>query len=83
MDERVSVFIDGSNLDRAVDHVFQKRVSVESLARKLVDDRQLMKIYYYEAPLIIDVNRESFDRQQRFFEGLRRDPFLDIRLGRD
>jgi len=82
MDERVSVFIDGSNLDRSVSRAFEKRVSVEKVARKLGGGRRLMKVYYYEAPLIADVDRSSFDGQQRFFERLRRDPYFDIRLGR-
>lgn len=82
MDERVCVFIDGSNLDRAINQVFNKRIAVEGLARKLVEDRRLMKIYYYEAPLIASVNMDSFDGQQRFFERLRRDPYFELRLGR-
>jgi len=82
MGERVSVFIDASNLDRAIDQVFHKRITLEILARKLMGDRRLMRIYYYEAPLIATVNKDSFDGQQRFFERLRRDPYFELRLGR-
>ena len=81
-DQRASVFIDGSNLDRAVVQCFKRRVSPERLVSKLVGDRRLMKAYYYEAPLLPEVNRESFDKQQLFFERLRINPHFEIRLGR-
>lgn len=81
-DDRVIVFIDGSNLDMATKHCFNKRVMPELLAKKLVADRRLMRVNYYEAPLLQDVNPKSFDAQQRFFERLRMDAFFDVRLGR-
>jgi len=82
MDDRVFIFIDGSNLDMATKHSFKKRVSPELLARKLAGERRLMKVNYYEAPLLPDVNRASFDAQQRFFEHLRMNPYFDVKLGR-
>jgi len=41
-----------------------------------------MRIQYYEAPLLPEVNRQSYDLQQRFFDRLRVNPYFDIRLGR-
>ena len=82
MNDRVYVFIDGSNLDMASRKTFQKRVSPELLAHKLVGGRRLMRVNYYEAPLLPDVNRQSFDAQQTFFQRLRKNPYFDLRLGR-
>jgi uncharacterized LabA/DUF88 family protein len=79
--ERVSVFIDGSNLDRATIHSFHRRVSPQVVAKKLVGQRRLMRVYYYEAPLLRRVNATSFESQQAFFERLRTDPHFQIRLG--
>jgi uncharacterized LabA/DUF88 family protein len=82
MNDRVYIFIDGSNLDMATKHCFNKRVKPELLATKLVSDRRLMRVNYYEAPLLQDINPQSFDAQQRFFEHLRTNAFFDVRLGR-
>jgi len=82
MSERISIFIDGSNLDRAVYDSFSKRIHIECLVKKLTGERRLMRVYYYEAPLLPSVNRRSFDDQQRFFERLRHEPHFEIRLGR-
>jgi len=82
MSDRVYIFIDGSNLDIATVHNYHKRVSPELLALKLTNGRRLMRVNYYEAPLLSDVNRQSFDAQQTFFQHLRRNPYFDLRLGR-
>lgn len=82
MNDRVFIFIDGSNLDMATLKSFNKRVSPERLVGKLVGERRLMRINYYESPLLPEVNRKSFDAQQTFFERLRINPFFDLRLGR-
>lgn len=79
---RVSVFIDGSNLDRATVHCFAKRVLPQALVNKLVGQRRLMRVYYYEAPLLRHVNPGSFQAQQGFFEALRHEPHFQVRLGR-
>lgn len=82
MNDRVFIFMDGSNLDMATKQSFDKRVRPELIAQKLVGERRLMRVNYYEAPLLPDVNRRSFDAQQRFFERLRMNPYFDVRLGR-
>jgi len=81
MDDRVFIFIDGSNLDQATSSP-GKRVSPELLATKLVEGRRLMRVNYYEAPLLPEINQESYNAQQRFFEHLRTNPYFDVRLGR-
>jgi len=81
MSDRVFIFIDGSNLDMATLHSFRKRVSPELLAEKLASKRRLMRVNYYESPLLPEVNRKSFDDQQTFFERLRANAYFDIKLG--
>ena len=82
MNNRGYVFIDGSNVDMAAKASFDRRVSPELLVGKLVGERRLMRANYYESPLLPGVNRETFDKQQRFFEHLRMNPFFNLRLGR-
>jgi uncharacterized LabA/DUF88 family protein len=81
--DRVMVFIDGSNLEMSIKTVFgNQRIDPIKLSKKLSDNRRLMKINYYEAPLWKNVDQHSYENQQRFFEFLRNDPFVEIRLGR-
>jgi uncharacterized LabA/DUF88 family protein len=41
-----------------------------------------MKVNYYEAPLLEEVNKVSYAGQQKFFDRLRMNPYFDVRLGR-
>jgi len=80
---RVMVFIDGSNIEMAIKYAFQnKRIDPIKLSKKLGNNRPLMRINYYEAPLWENVDKSTFDVQQKYFEFLRSDPLVDIRLGR-
>ena len=80
---RVMVFIDGSNLEMAIKEVFGgKRIDPIKLSKKLIEDRRLMKINYYEAPLWENINKGTYQEQQDFFKFLRSNPFVEIRLGR-
>ena len=80
-DDRVAVFIDGANLYRALKHKFN-RASIDfgKLAGLLVGGRQLLRTYYYTAaypgtdPKVKD--------QQKFFDALRKTPYLELRLGK-
>lgn len=82
MNDRVVVFIDASNLEIAILESFGKRVLPEALALKLVGERRLMRVNYYEAPLLEEVNQISYAQQQKFFDRLRMIPYFDVRLGR-
>ena len=82
-DERVNVYIDGSNLY----HLLRGRYGRADLdflafARKLVGQRRLQRIYYYTAP--IDQSRQPgpYQSQQRFFQHLGHIRQLELRLGR-
>ncbi|MBA7650942.1 hypothetical protein ES703_58757 [subsurface metagenome] len=80
--DRVCIFIDGSNLEISIKNSFNKRVAPEKLSNKLAAGRRLIRVLYYEAPLIQNVNPTSFNGQQQFFQRLRMHPLFEIRLGR-
>jgi uncharacterized LabA/DUF88 family protein len=82
VDNRVIVFIDGSNIEMAVKNNFERRVDPIKLSQKLAGDRPLMRINYYEAPLWSSVDPVSYKQQQDYFLSLKSNPLVDIKLGR-
>ena len=83
MHERVAIFIDGSNLYNGMrENVHNTRVSLNELIKQLMCDRHLVRAYYYNAPLTDDYDSELREGQGRFFESLRRIPYVTVRLGR-
>jgi uncharacterized LabA/DUF88 family protein len=85
-DERVAIFIDGSNLYNCLKQEFGKAsLSLEKFAQQLVGARALVRTYYYNAPLPQANDADEKQRaasQQKFFDSLRRIPYLELRLGR-
>lgn len=83
MPERIAIFIDGSNLYNGMrDNLASTRVNLNELIRQLKGNRQLVRAYYYNAPLTDDYETELREGQHRFFESLRRIPYVTVRLGR-
>ncbi|NOK78966.1 MAG: NYN domain-containing protein [Chloroflexi bacterium AL-N5] len=83
LNERVALFIDGSNLYNGMrDNLSNTRVNLQMLMKQLLGKRQLYRTYYYNAPLTSDYEDDLREGQQRFFESLRRIPFVTVRLGR-
>lgn len=83
MRERIAIFIDGSNLYNGMrENLRSTRVNLAELIQQLSADRTLLRCYYYNAPLTDDYDEELRDGQQRFFESLRRIPYVTVRLGR-
>ncbi len=58
------------------------RVNLQELIRQLKAERSIIRSYYYNAPLTEDYDDELREGQQRFFESLRRIPYVTVRLGR-
>lgn len=42
----------------------------------------MIRTYYYNAPVIKELNEERYKKQQKFFEILKNTPYLTLRLGR-
>ncbi len=82
-EERVMVFIDGSNFYRCLKSQFgMVNVDFLKLASLLCSNRKLIRIYYYNAVVRQEDGEERYKEQQRFFERLRDVPYLELRLGR-
>ena len=81
--ERVAVFIDGSNFYHAVkDQRGSARVDFEYLVDSLLEGRSLFRVYYYNAlPKEGDVPEEQYTQQRNFFESINRLPYFDVKLG--
>ena len=83
MSRRLAMFIDGSNLYNGMrENLSNTRVNLGELIEQLRGGRYLVRCYYYNAPLTDDYDHELREGQARFFESLRRIPYVTVRLGR-
>lgn len=82
MDDRVAIFIDGSNLYHSVQGSFGRHdLNFTAFANKLTAGRKLFRIYYYNVQQDPAQYPEGAREQQDFLEVLRKTPYLEIRLG--
>ncbi|MDP2917104.1 MAG: NYN domain-containing protein [Dehalococcoidia bacterium] len=82
MDERVAIFIDGSNLYHALKNNFKRQdLNFTEFANKLCGGRRLFRIYYYNVGQDPAQYPEGYREQQEFIEVLRKTPYLEVRLG--
>ena len=65
--ERISIFIDGSNLYHSLDGI---KIDFEKLIKELAKDRILTNVFYYIAPLDLATNEEKYWKHQRFLAEL-------------
>lgn len=82
MDDRVAIFIDGSNLYHGLRSNFGRYdLNFAEFARKLCSSRRLFRTYYYNALQDQAQRPEGYREQQEFFDRLRETPYLEVRLG--
>ena len=83
-DDKVAVYIDGSNLYHSLRSLAGRRTDIDFLAfaRKLAGSRRLQRVYYYNAPVDQTKEPDRYRKQQRFFQALRRVDYLELKLGR-
>lgn len=82
MADRVGIFIDGSNLYHALRENFARTdLNFSEFAKKLVGDRRLFRIYYYNILQDPQRNPDGAREQQEFLTILRNMPYLEVRLG--
>ena len=82
MEERVAIFIDGSNLYHALRGNFKRYdLNFESFAHKLCGERRLFRVYYYNVLQDPGQRPEGSREQQDFLDSLRKVPYLEVRLG--
>ncbi len=83
MSERVVIFIDGSNFYHGLKtNIGVKDINFLKFARKLARKRKLVRVYYYNAPLDINCDKENYWKQQEFFDKLRKLPNFKLVLVR-
>jgi len=81
--DRVMVFIDGSNLYHSLKAIFKRTdIVMGKLAEKLLEKRRLIRVYYYNARVGRKEEPERYQHQQAFFNSVSSTPYFELRLGR-
>ena len=81
--ERVMIFIDGSNLYHSLKGFFKRTdIDIGKLANKLMDKPRVVRIYYYNAKVGLKEEPERYRNQQAFFTSVNAIPYCELRLGR-
>jgi len=82
MEDRVAVFIDGSNLYHALRSNYGRYdLNFGEFVRKLCGQRRLYRAYYYNVLQDPSQRTDSHRDQQDFLAALRDTPYLEARLG--
>jgi len=83
MGEKVAIFIDGANLFHGLKNDFNRiDLDFEKPALKLLNGRDLTRVYYYTALPDQKRDPESYKKQQAFLNALQRKPYFSVVLGR-
>ena len=80
--ERVTIFIDGSNLYYSLKNLGADKINFQKFLRLLTKDKLLISTYYYNASLDISINQMKYWEQQKFFDMLRKLPNFKVVLCR-
>ncbi len=82
MEDRVAIFIDGSNLYHALkNNLRRSNLNFAEFASRLCGSRRLFRTYYYNVLQDPTQRPDSYREQQEFLDNLRKTPYLEIRLG--
>jgi uncharacterized LabA/DUF88 family protein len=82
MDDRIAIFIDGSNLYHGLRSSFRRHdLNFAEFASKLCGSRRLFRTYYYNVLQDPTQRPDTYREQQEFLDNLRKTPYLEIRLG--
>lgn len=82
MEDRVAIFIDGSNLYHALrDNCGRADLSFTEFQSKLCGTRRLFRTYYYNVRQDPNQRPEGHREQQEFLDILYKTPYLEVRLG--
>jgi len=81
-EERVMIFIDGSNFYHNLkSHGFSTKINFKKFSDLLCKERRHIRTYYYNTPLRQQDDPEEYKKQQLFFDWLRRTPYVELKLG--
>lgn len=82
MNNRVAIFIDGSNLYHSLKNNFKRYdLNFAEFVRKLCGTRQLVRAYYYNVLQDSAQRVEGHREQGEFLDTLRKTPYMEVRLG--
>ncbi|MEA3254165.1 MAG: NYN domain-containing protein [Chloroflexota bacterium] len=82
MEDRIAIFIDGSNLYHALKNNFKHyNLNFAEFANKLCGSRRLFRTYYYNVLQDPAQWPEHYREQQDFLSTLSMTPYLEVRLG--
>jgi len=82
MEDRVAIFIDGSNLYHALRENWGRvNLNFVQFINKLCGTRRLFRTYYYNVLQDPSQRPEGYREQQEFLDMLRKTPYLEVRLG--
>lgn len=87
INERIIIFIDGSNHYHIVKDMFNNKnkpnkFDFPKFIKEIVGERKLIRVYYYTAPLDRKKDEQTYMKQQRFFSKLRNIPNFKLILCR-
>jgi len=81
--ERVMIFIDGSNMYHSLKQHFNRTdIDLGKFCAKLLGKRRLIRIYYYNARVGKKEEPERYAHQRKFFDSVAAIPYTELRLGR-
>ena len=81
-EDRVMIFIDGSNLYHSLKKFFNRvDIDMGKFCEKLLGRRRLIRIYYYNAKVGRREEPERYKDQQTFFASVGAVPYTELRLG--
>lgn len=81
-DERVMVFIDGSNLYHVLSQGCGRHdLQFDKFSYKLANGRSLQRMYYYNIRQESETNPTVGTEQQKFLDSLYDTPYVEVRLG--
>ena len=82
VDERVMVFIDGSNLYHVLGQICGRHdLQFDKFAQKLANGRDLRRVYYYNVRQEAFEDRSNASDQEKFLNSLYDTPYLEVKLG--
>ena len=82
MENRVAIFIDGSNLYHALrDNLSRVDLNFAEFTTKVCAGRPLFRVYYYNVLQDPLQRPDGHREQQEFLDTLRKTPYLEVRLG--
>lgn len=82
MEDRIAIFIDGSNLYHALKGNFKRYdLNFDGFTAKLCGTRRLFRTYYYNVLQDQTLRPEGHREQQEFLDILSKTPRLEVRLG--